>query len=457
MLDPFRTLRRDPHRLRTTLLGREHHRDLRTSFLLWGFCFSCPVSAGEAEFLDLANWDSDGLVRWHGMVSRHLRGSRRRPPRLSPRAFDGLPDSDRSLFPDRIDWSVMAGAGAQRGAAWIVCRLHSHPPCTRHLAGEALRRRDDGASFEGKRPLHRLLDLLHDGQHRWCPGPLFRLLVPSPSRGRECLPHCGAQCLRDVLCSHHLLPGTAQGWRRASAFDRDGGAELLRRGRQLPAGSAGIADRFAASRWIMDPSQLQRALVDLVRAPGPRARRSQPLHVVPGAFHRLLDRVLAAVHQSARLHSRLRQRECRRRDRSGDRWANRDLPHSRGELPDPQDPGVSSRHSGHGDHVSFVVNPRVSAHDLGRGQIIQAPRYYECISRLAPPGQQGTYMGFAFLPIGIGSLIGGWFGGTLMHHFGEVTHQPERIWWTVTAVGVATAALLWVYDRYFRVAAVSPQ
>ena len=44
-------------------------------------------------------------------------------------------------------------------------------------------------------------------------------------------------------------------------------------------------------------------------------------------------------------------------------------------------------------------------------------------------------MGFAFLPIGIGSLIGGWFGGTLVHHFGEVTHQPERIWWSVTAVG----------------------
>src|SRR5208283_2292198 len=51
------------------------------------------------------------------------------------------------------------------------------------------------------------------------------------------------------------------------------------------------------------------------------------------------------------------------------------------------------------------------------GEIIQSPRYYEYISRLAPPGQQGTYMGFAFLPIGIGSLIGGWFGGTLVHHF----------------------------------------
>jgi proton-dependent oligopeptide transporter, POT family len=81
------------------------------------------------------------------------------------------------------------------------------------------------------------------------------------------------------------------------------------------------------------------------------------------------------------------------------------------------------------------------------GEIIQSPRYYEYISRLAPSGQQGTYMGFAFLPIGIGSLIAGWFGGKLIHHFGEVTHQPEKMWWAVIAVGVVTALLLWIYDR----------
>jgi len=81
------------------------------------------------------------------------------------------------------------------------------------------------------------------------------------------------------------------------------------------------------------------------------------------------------------------------------------------------------------------------------GEITLSPRYYEYISRLAPAGQQGTYMGFAFMPIGIGSLIGGWFGGTMLHHFGEVQHQPARIWWSVTALGVVTAALLWVYDR----------
>jgi len=84
------------------------------------------------------------------------------------------------------------------------------------------------------------------------------------------------------------------------------------------------------------------------------------------------------------------------------------------------------------------------------GEITQQPRYYEYISRLAPSGQQGTYMGFAFLPIGIGSLVGGWFGGFLLHHFGEVLHRPALIWWAVSGVGVATAGLLWVYDRLVR-------
>jgi len=81
------------------------------------------------------------------------------------------------------------------------------------------------------------------------------------------------------------------------------------------------------------------------------------------------------------------------------------------------------------------------------GEITQSPRYYEYISRLAPSGQQGTYMGFAFLPLGIGSLLAGVFGGALIHYFGEVTHRPQGIWWSVIAVGVVTAFLLWLYDK----------
>jgi dipeptide/tripeptide permease len=84
------------------------------------------------------------------------------------------------------------------------------------------------------------------------------------------------------------------------------------------------------------------------------------------------------------------------------------------------------------------------------GEIVQQPRYYDYISRLAPPGQQGTYMGFAFLPLGIGSFIAGPFSGWLMHHFGEEQHRPEMLWWCIVAVGIATTVLLWIYDRVVR-------
>jgi dipeptide/tripeptide permease len=85
------------------------------------------------------------------------------------------------------------------------------------------------------------------------------------------------------------------------------------------------------------------------------------------------------------------------------------------------------------------------------GEIVQQPRYYDYISRLAPPGQQGTYMGFAFLPLGIGSLVAGKFSGWLIHHFGEERHRPELVWWSVIAVGMVTTLLLWIYDRFIRV------
>jgi proton-dependent oligopeptide transporter, POT family len=82
---------------------------------------------------------------------------------------------------------------------------------------------------------------------------------------------------------------------------------------------------------------------------------------------------------------------------------------------------------------------------LALGEIVLSPRYYEYISRLAPPGQQGTYMGFAFLPIGIGSLVGGWLGGRLMHYYGEVVQRPAQVWWAVTGIGIGTTLLMWLY------------
>jgi proton-dependent oligopeptide transporter, POT family len=89
------------------------------------------------------------------------------------------------------------------------------------------------------------------------------------------------------------------------------------------------------------------------------------------------------------------------------------------------------------------------------GEITQVSRYYEYVSRLAPTGQQGLYMGYAFLPIGIGYFIAGPLGGYLVQR--SESGHPQRIWWVVCAVGLLTVFLLWIYDRIVKPGAQEPQ
>jgi len=84
------------------------------------------------------------------------------------------------------------------------------------------------------------------------------------------------------------------------------------------------------------------------------------------------------------------------------------------------------------------------------GEMTQVSRYYDYISRLAPPGQQGLYMGYAFLPIAIGYFIAGPLGGYLLHYFGDVLHRPEQMWWVVTGVGIVGTVLMVIYDKVFK-------
>jgi len=84
---------------------------------------------------------------------------------------------------------------------------------------------------------------------------------------------------------------------------------------------------------------------------------------------------------------------------------------------------------------------------LALGELTQASRYYEYCSRLAPPGQQGLYMGYAFLPISIGYAIAGSLAGYLLHEFGDVLHKPAEMWWVIVAIGVLTAALMLLYGK----------
>ena len=84
---------------------------------------------------------------------------------------------------------------------------------------------------------------------------------------------------------------------------------------------------------------------------------------------------------------------------------------------------------------------------LGEG--LQSPRYYEYVAALAPKDQVGTYMGFAFLPIAIGTFIAGWSSGYLVKHYvAGGNPQAPRMWLWVGAYGVVSTLLLLVYDRF---------
>ncbi len=79
------------------------------------------------------------------------------------------------------------------------------------------------------------------------------------------------------------------------------------------------------------------------------------------------------------------------------------------------------------------------------GEMTQAPRYYEYISDIAPPGQQGLYQGYAFLPIAIARFLGDPFGGWL-YQTSKAAGHLEYIWLALAGVGVLAAILMFFYN-----------
>ncbi len=79
------------------------------------------------------------------------------------------------------------------------------------------------------------------------------------------------------------------------------------------------------------------------------------------------------------------------------------------------------------------------------GEMIQAPRYYEYISEIAPPGQQGLFQGYAFLPIAIARFVGDPFGGWL-YQTSKDLGKPEYIWFAMIGIGLLGTGLMAVYN-----------
>lgn len=81
------------------------------------------------------------------------------------------------------------------------------------------------------------------------------------------------------------------------------------------------------------------------------------------------------------------------------------------------------------------------------GEMIQAPRYYEYISEIAPKGQQGLYQGYAFLPIAIARFAGDPFGGWIYQTAKEL-NRPELVWYSMISIGVLATVLMYFYNKF---------
>lgn len=95
----------------------------------------------------------------------------------------------------------------------------------------------------------------------------------------------------------------------------------------------------------------------------------------------------------------------------------------------------------------------ISIASMALGEMTASPRIYEYIGGIAPKGQEGLYLGYANLPIALGSIFGGPLGGRLFEKFisepqkaGQAVN-PVAMWLIIAAMGILSMIGLAIYDR----------
>ncbi|MFA6235504.1 MAG: MFS transporter [Bacteroidota bacterium] len=97
------------------------------------------------------------------------------------------------------------------------------------------------------------------------------------------------------------------------------------------------------------------------------------------------------------------------------------------------------------------------------GELFTSARTYEYIGALAPKGQEGLFLGYANLPMAIGSLIGGPAGAAI---FNEIMCRNSTMmdngllqldttwntlgWVVLMAIGLVSAFSMWLYNRWLQ-------
>ncbi len=96
----------------------------------------------------------------------------------------------------------------------------------------------------------------------------------------------------------------------------------------------------------------------------------------------------------------------------------------------------------------------LSIFSMALGEMFASPRIYQYIGAIAPRGQEGLYLGYANLPLALGTIVGAPLGGMLFETFIEKPQalgypmEAAVMWVAVAAMGVASLLGVFLYDRF---------
>jgi len=86
------------------------------------------------------------------------------------------------------------------------------------------------------------------------------------------------------------------------------------------------------------------------------------------------------------------------------------------------------------------------------GEMMASPRIYEYLGGIAPKGQEGLYLGYANLPIALGSIFGGSLGGRMFERYISnpvAAGRPANyvtMWLIIVGVGISSMIGLAIYN-----------
>jgi len=95
----------------------------------------------------------------------------------------------------------------------------------------------------------------------------------------------------------------------------------------------------------------------------------------------------------------------------------------------------------------------VSIASMALGEMMASPRIYEYLGGIAPKGQEGLYLGYANLPIALGSIFGGSMGGRMFERYISkpvAAGQPANyvsMWLIIVGIGIASMVGLAIYNK----------